>query len=125
VHRLLAALIALSLFALQAQSQAFHTHLLADEHDEHHHGPAIHHHGDAESDRHVDADELTGGRILTITVPAGTTSATALVDIELNDTLAAPELQIAGRMRAIDVRSHGPPAHAQRPPRGPPPSTIL
>lgn len=128
MRRLLAALAAVSLIALQAQSLAFHVHTVADAHHEnenHRHGPAIHHH-DVDRATHVDdGDASARGASVTIVVPVATESAEAVVSAEFTEALQAPELQLIGDARAVDVRSHGPPLDRDSFLRGPPPSAFL
>jgi hypothetical protein len=114
----------LSLFALQAQSLAFHVHAVSEHHDEdHQHGPAIHHHDDFEDALHVDErDASTGGATITVAVPAATVSALVVVDAELGEAVHRPDLQLIGDARTIEVRSHGPPQSRTASLRGPPTS---
>lgn len=127
MRRFLAALAVLSVFSLQAQALAFHVHAMSgDEHDDHdRHGPAIHDHG-----RHHDGERapyLTesheSGAIITIAVPPAAMWAAEAQPADQTDALDAPALQCAGAVRAVDVRSHGPPDHQSSGLRGPPAST--
>ena len=125
MRRGLAILIVLSLCSLQVQSLAFHVHAIADhaQEREHQHGPAIHHHDDFDSALHVDAGELSAaGAVITIAIPAATASAAVVVFAELTEAGSTPELQIIGDVRAIEVRSHGPPQAHNTFLRGPPSS---
>jgi hypothetical protein len=124
VRRSLAAFTALSLFALQAQSLAFHVHAVGDAHDDDHtHGPAIHAHGSVDFDNalHLEADDSQArGAVITIAVPAATASAAIVICIDFAEALTAPALQLIGGARAIEVRSHGPPPARPSSLRGPP-----
>jgi hypothetical protein len=125
VRRCLAVFAALSLFALQAQSLAFHVHAVSDhDHDEdHQHGPAIHHHDDVDSALHVDEpDPSTDGSVLTMAVPAATATSADVTFAEATESLHRPDLQLIGDARTIEVRSHGPPQRRTDSPRGPPTS---
>ena len=125
MRRGLAVLVVLSLCSLQVQSLAFHVHGVPDhaEDREHQHGPAIHHHDDFGSARHVDEGDLaTGGAVITIAVPAAATSTIVVVHAEFAEALSVLELQLAGDARAVDVRSHGPPPPRNSFLRGPPTS---
>ena len=129
----LAAVIAGSVCSMQAQALAFHVHAAPEQPgaDRHTHVPAIHHHEDdthhdEDQRRHVDADDWSaGGTVITIAVPVGTTTADMVMHAELAEALCAPELQLIGETRAIDVRSHGPPAPRNTLLRGPPTSVLL
>ena len=120
---MLAAVAALSLFLLQAQAGAFHTHALADDHhDDHRHGPAIHHHDASEAgeEQHFeDGDSFSN--IITVAVPNGTVViAAAVLYAESVEVIDCPPLQEAGRAPAIVTRSHDPPAVSHGRLRGPP-----
>ena len=126
MRRGLAVLIVLSLYSLQVQSFAFHVHAISDhtEDRDHQHGAAIHHHDDFDSDLHVDDGDLSaGGAVITMAVPAATASAAVVVYGEFTEAIQAPELQLIGDTRTIDVRSHGPPPARNAFLRGPPHST--
>jgi hypothetical protein len=128
VRRGLAALIVLSLCSLQVQALAFHVHAVSDhpEDRDHQHGPAIHHHGDLDRAPHIDAEDVSAvGAVITIAVPAATGSDAIAVYAEFTEALPAPELQLIGDTRAIDVRSHGPPPPRNSFLRGPPTSALL
>jgi hypothetical protein len=127
VHRLLAALIALSLVSLQAQSLAFHTHAVADEHDDHdvdhrdHHAPEVHHHEPSDADLHVaepDADSDT----VTVAVPAATIVTGLILHLASAAAPLGAERQDAGRAPFVATRSHDPPARSHPRFRGPPTS---
>lgn len=123
MRRHLAILITLSLFSLQVQSQVFHVHAMSGQAEDrdHQHGPAIHHHDDFNSARHVDeGDRETRGAVITIAVPVATVSTAVIVCAELPEAIAGVELLLAGEMRAIEVRSHGPPPAHNSFLRGPP-----
>jgi hypothetical protein len=125
VRRCLAIFAALSLFTLQAESLAFHVHGVPDAHhvDDHQHGPAIHHHSDFDSSRHIDEGELSaGGTVITMAVPAATASTPAIVHAVLAERLPIPELRLIGDARAIEMRSHSPPPLRDSFLRGPPSS---
>ena len=125
VRRGLAVLVVVSLCSIQVQSLAFHVHAVSDhsEDRDHHHGPAIHHHDDIDSVRHVDEEERsTAGTVITIAVAAATTSVGFALVTMVAETLATPELQLIGDARTIDVRSHGPPKSRSDFLRGPPTS---
>jgi hypothetical protein len=127
VHRLLAALIALSLVSLQAQSLAFHTHAVADEHDardaDHHdhRGPELHQHVGSETDRHVDEADVASD-VVTVAVPAATVFTQLVLHIESAGVLIGAPREDAGRAPSVAARSHDPPAHSQPRFRGPPTS---
>jgi hypothetical protein len=134
VRRTLAAVLALSLFALQGQALAFHVHATPahDDEHEHRHGPAIHHHDDDHHDegRSSSSPTLAGhsdsaGDVITITVPAATAFAVDVADAESRDVFSLHVPQVSARVLAIDVRSHGPPAARSFFLRGPPSSTLL
>lgn len=128
MRRGLAVLIVLSLCSLQVQALAFHVHAVPDhaEDRDHQHGPAIHHHDDADRDPHVDGGDVSaGGSVVTIAVPVATASAAVVVYAEFVEALPATELQPIGDTRAIDVRSHGPPPAPNAFLRGPPTSALL
>lgn len=121
----LAVLIVLSLSSLQIQSLAFHVHDVPDhaENREHQHGPAIHHHDDIDSLRHVDEEERsTAGTVMPIAIAAATTSVGFAVVAMVADTLPTPQLRLMGDAPTIDVRSHGPPQSRSDFLRGPPTS---
>jgi hypothetical protein len=122
VHRdSIALLVCAALFALQAQSLAFHTHAVdGHAHGAHHHGPAIHVHEAFDRDLHIDAPEASTGRVLTIAVPTATGTTAAAVDAHVTGAFVAPDLRAIGETRTVDVRSHGPPPSVERPLRGPP-----
>ena len=137
VRRSLAAIVALSLFALQGQALAFHVHETSSHADTHghRHGPAIHHHGDdaagvRQSDgRSSSSPTLTGNSdsaddVVTITVPAAT-FAIDVVDAESPEVFSLHVSQVSARVLAIEVRSHGPPAARSVFLRGPPSSNLL
>jgi hypothetical protein len=90
---------------------------------DHHHGPAIHHHDDFDSVRHVDEEERsTAGTVITIAVAASITSVGFGLVAVFAETLPTPELRLIGDARTIDVRSHGPPPSRSGFLRGPPTS---
>jgi hypothetical protein len=130
VRRGLAVLIALSLGSLQGQALAFHVHAVPDHPEErnHQHGPAIHNHGDGDFDRElrVEPEDATAhSTVITVAVPVATASASDVVCAEFAEALPAPGLQLIGDVRAIDVRSHGPPPARNAFLRGPPTSNLL
>jgi hypothetical protein len=125
VRRCLAIFAAVSLFTLQAESLAFHVHAAPDAHhvDDHQHGPAIHHHDDFDSARHIDEGELSpSGTVITVAVPVATASTLVIVHAVLAEALPIPELRLIGDARAIEMRSHSPPPLHNSLLRGPPSS---
>jgi hypothetical protein len=129
VHRLLTALIALSLVSLQAQSLAFHTHAVADEHADHdvnrhdHHGPELHHHSASDTDLHVDEpDAATATAIVTVVVPAATVVTHLVLHIASAAAPFGSQRQDARRVLSVVTRSHDPPERSQLRFRGPPTS---
>ena len=133
MRRSLAAVVALSLFALQGQALAFHVHTTPaheDEH-EHRHGPAIHHHDDDHHDGGRSSSSPTlaensdsADDVITITVPAATAFAGDVVDAESGEVSLLRVPQVSARVLAIEVRSHGPPAARSFFLRGPPSSNL-
>jgi hypothetical protein len=119
-------LVCASLFALQSQSLAFHTHAVAEYgHGTHHHGPAIHHHDDFGDEMHISAADASSGRVITIAVPSALESSAAIVFADVNEVFAAPVLHAIGDALDVDVRSHSPPDTVKHLLRGPPSSTHL
>ena len=127
MHRLLAALIALSLVSLQAHSLAFHTHAVASEHEDRdadhhdHYGPELHHHAASETDLHVDTADVASDAV-TVAVPAATVFTQLVVHVESAGVVIGAPRQNAGRAPFVATRSHDPPAHSQPRFRGPPTS---
>ena len=68
---------------------------------------------------HVEAVDATTGTVITIAVPAAPAVSALAVHAELTEDLRAPELQVIGDARAIEVRSHGPPPIRQFSPSRP------
>ena len=128
VRRSLAAVAALSLFALQCQTFAFHVHSVpARVHGQRHsHGPAIHHHDQPGSHRPALVSKPeTAGDVITITVPAGASFAIAIADVEFGEVFSLHLPEMSARVFAIDVRSHSPPPIRNFLLRGPPSSNLL
>jgi len=123
VRKGLAALVALSLFSLQAQSLAFHVHVVQDNDrdDDHRHAPAIHHHADFDNTRHIDEADPTADS-LTLTVPVATPFSVERSLADSSAALLVPQPQRSDRTRAVDMRSHGPPVQRASSLRGPPTS---
>ena len=127
MHRLLAALVALSLVSLQAQTLAFHTHPIASEHEDRdadhhdHHGPELHHHVASETDLHVDVADFASD-VVTVGVPAATVFTQLVLHIESAGVLIGAPGHDAGRAPSVATRSHDPPAQSQPRFRGPPTS---
>jgi hypothetical protein len=113
---------------LQAQTLAFHVHVVPAHHNEqeHRHGPAIHHH-----DHHGSSDPApaftanTVDDVVTIAVPAATPFSVLLADAEFSGAFSMHVPQTSALVSAIDVRSHGPPPARNSLLRGPPSSTHL
>lgn len=125
MRRGLAILIVLSLSSLQVQSLAFHVHAVPDhsEDRDHQHAPALHHHDDFDSVRHIDEEERSAaGTVITIAVVSAPASAAFPLVVMVAETLPTPALQRMGDARTIDVRSHGPPQTRSNFLRGPPTS---
>jgi hypothetical protein len=122
VHRSSVALfVCASLFALQSQTLAFHTHAVAEHTDgTHHHGPAMHHHDEFDRLAHISGSEAPVGRILTVAVPSAIATASAFVVADATEALTVPTLHPLGEALDVDVRSHDPPAVFEHSLRGPP-----
>ena len=121
VPRVMATALAVSIFALQSATGAFHTHAVTDDHVEHRHAPAIHHHDDhwAGSGPHVEESDFTP-KTITLTVPAGTADGTPVVRTASAMVFAPPIFPCLGRAAVVVTRSHDPPHRTPVPVRGPP-----
>ena len=123
MRSLVAAIVAVSVCSLQAHALAFHVHAISGHTEDasHQHGPAIHHHDDFDSARHVDEEERPdAGPVITIGIAATIAAAVSGAVGVVAEALPTPELQLIGDARAIDVRSHGPPHSRNSSLRGPP-----
>ena len=123
VRRSLAAVAALSLFALQCQTFVFHVHSAAARVDgqRHSHGPAIHHHDHRGSGPlALTSGPDTAGDVITLTVPAAASFAVALDGAEFGQVFSLHLPKMSARVFAIDVRSHSPPSIRRLFLRGPP-----
>ena len=128
MRRSLAALAALSLFALQCQTFAFHVHSVpAQVHGQRHsHGPAIHHHDHRGSGPlALISKPDTADDVITIAVPAAASFAIAVADAEFWEVFSLHLPETSARVFVIDVRSHGPPPVGNFFLRGPPSSNLL
>ncbi len=122
MFRVLGALVALSVFALQSQTGAFHTHAPLDgTEDPHHHGPAIHHHDyeDVTGAPHMDEPE-SASSIVRVAVPTAIVGGTAAFFVVTAEVLPSPVLRCVGRAPTVVTHSHDPPITVQPPLRGPP-----
>ena len=130
VRSVVGAVVAISVCSLQVHALAFHVHAVPEQLgiDRHTHGPAIHHHdyyGDHDRTPHVDGGDVSAGTVITVAIPVMTMCTPIDTHAEMTETLQVPSLQVIGEARAIEVRSHGPPAVPNDTLRGPPPSTFL
>ena len=130
VRSVVAAIVAISVCSLQVHALAFHVHAVTEQlgTDRHTHGPAIHHHdysGDDGRTPHVDGGDVSAGTVITVAIPVMTVCSPIDMHAEMTDALQVPSLQVIGEARAIEVRSHGPPAVPPPTLRGPPPFTFL
>ena len=124
----LAVVLAGAICSLQVQALAFHVHAIPEHaaDNRHTHAPAIHHHDDDfDLGAHVETVDASTGTVITIAVPAATAVSALAVDAEMTENLRAPEPQLIGDARAIEVRSHGPPPIRNSLLRGPPSSHFL
>jgi hypothetical protein len=124
VRRSVAAVAALSVFALQCQTFAFHVHSVPDHvHGQRHrHGPAIHHHDHRSSGplALTSRPDTADDDVITVTVPAAASFAIAMADAEFGEVFSLHLPETSARVFAIDVRSHSPPPVRNFFLRGPP-----
>lgn len=128
VRRSLAGLTALSLFALQCQTFAFHIHSVPGHmHGQRHsHGPAIHHHDHPGSGPlSLISRPNTSDDVITVAVPAAVSFAVAVAGTGFGDVFSLHVPEMSARVFAIDVRSHSPPLARSFFLRGPPSSNLL